>query len=76
MAKINYPPHKEKNMECQPLKIVSQYCLKIILSASLNSEKSILKETKQSISHQNSFILMISNNREKLISNKSGQEKI
>ena len=44
-------------MNCQPLKIVSQYCLKIILYASLNLEEATLNKTKQSISHQSSFIL-------------------
>ena len=36
---------------------VSQYCLMIISPASLNLKETILKETKQNISHQSSFIL-------------------
>jgi hypothetical protein len=50
VAKVNYPAHK-KNIDFQRLKIVSQYCLKIILSASINLKEATLKETKQSISH-------------------------
>ena len=60
-------------MDCQLLKIVPQYCLKIMLFASLNLEETILKETKQNISHQYFLILMSSNKKEKLVSNKSGQ---
>jgi hypothetical protein len=36
-------------MDRQPLKIIPQYCLKIMLSASLNLEDATLKETKQII---------------------------
>jgi uncharacterized protein YcgL (UPF0745 family) len=45
-------------MDCQPLKIVPQYCLKIMLYTSLNLEEAKLNETKQNISHQSFFILM------------------
>jgi hypothetical protein len=63
MAKVNYPTHK-KNTDCQPLKIVSQYCLKIMPPASLNLEEATLKETKQNIYHQSSFIVASFNRKE------------
>jgi len=45
MAKVNSPGHK-KNMDCQSLKIFPQYCLKIMLSASLNLEEAALYKIK------------------------------
>ena len=61
-------------MDCQPLKIVTQYCLKIMLFISLHLEEDTLKDTKQDISYQNSFILTSFIRKKKtLISSKSGQ---
>ena len=66
MSKINYRVHREKNVDCQPLKIVLQYYyLKIMLPVSLNLEETILKEIKQNIFHQSFFILTSSNKIDK-----------
>ena len=59
-------------MDCQLLKIVPQYCLKIILYALLNSKETILKKTKQIICYKILLYYELQQ-KGKVISDKSDQ---